>query len=124
MPEPFKFYLKCLIMLSLAPLARSESYFVAIYGNDNSNNGLSISTPFRTVAHAATVMSAGDTCFIRSGTYHEIVNVTDNSGINGMPLVFMPYNNERVVFDGTVSIDSAWSQHSGNIWKTTIDFDI
>ena len=41
-----------------------------------------------------------------------------------MPLVFMPYNNERVVFDGTVPIDSAWSQHNGNIWKTSIDFDV
>ena len=119
-----KFILRCFFTLALISAARSESYYVAIYGNDNNNNGLSITTPFRTVAHAATVMSAGDTCFIRSGTYHEIVNVTDNSGIDGMPLVFMPYNSERVVFDGTVSIDSTWSQHSGNIWKTTIDFDI
>ena len=119
-----KFILRCFFTLALISAAKSESYYVAIYGNDNNNNGLSITTPFRTVAHAATVMSAGDTCFIRSGTYHEIVNVTDNSGIDGMPLVFMPYNSERVVFDGTVSIDSTWSQHSGNIWKTTIDFDI
>ena len=119
-----KFILRCFFTLALISAAKSESYYVAIYGNDNNNNGLSITTPFRTVAHAATVMSAGDTCFIRSGTYHEIVNVTDNSGIDGMPLVFMPYNSERVVFDGTVSIDSIWSQHSGNIWKTTIDYDI
>ena len=119
-----KFISRCFFTLALISVVKSESYYVAIYGNDNNNNGLSITTPFRTVAHAATVMSAGDTCFIRSGTYHEIVNVTDNSGIDGMPLVFMPYNNERVVFDGTVSIDSTWSQYSGNIWKTTIDFDI
>ena len=119
-----KFISRCFFTLALISVVKSESYYVAIYGNDNNNNGLSITTPFRTVAHAATVMSAGDTCFIRSGTYHEIVNVTDNSGIDGMPLVFMPYNSERVVFDGTVSIDSTWSQHSGNIWKTTIDFDI
>ena len=117
-------FYKFALLLTLANFAKSESYYVAIYGNDNTNNGLSISTPFRTVAHAATVMSAGDTCFIRNGNYHEIVNVTNNNGIEGMPLVFMPYNSERVVFDGTVPIDSAWSQHNGNIWKTSIDFDV
>ena len=117
-------YYKFALLLTLATFAKSESYYVAIYGNDNTNNGLSISTPFRTVAHAATVMSAGDTCFIRNGNYHEIVNITNNNGIEGMPLVFMPYNSERVVFDGTVPIDSAWSQHNGNIWKTSIDFDV
>ncbi len=117
-------YYKFALLLTLATFAKSESYYVAIYGNDNTNNGLSISTPFRTVAHAATVMSAGDTCFIRNGNYHEIVNITNNNGIEGMPLVFMPYNSERVVFDGTVPIDSAWSKHNGNIWKTSIDFDV
>ena len=117
-------YYKFALLLTLATFAKSESYYVAIYGNDNTNNGLSISTPFRTVAHAATVMSAGDTCFIRNGNYHEIVNITNNNGTEGMPLVFMPYNSERVVFDGTVPIDSAWSQHNGNIWKTSIDFDV
>ena len=41
-----------------------------------------------------------------------------------MPILFTNFNNEKVVMDGTKSIDSVWTLYSDNIWRTTISFDI
>ena len=44
----------------------------------------------------------------------------------GLHLVqlFLSFEDERVVFDGTKQIESDWMQFSGDIWVTEIDFDI
>ena len=100
------------------------NYFVSnIYGDD-SNNGTSLVSPFKTIEKAATIMQAGDVCYIRQGLYHETINVENINGSDGMPILFTNYNNEKVVMDGTKSIDSTWTQYTENIWRTTINFDI
>ena len=94
-----------------------EDYFVSIsYGNNN-NDGKSISSPFKTIAKAASVMSAGDVCYIREGTYHETITMNGKSGSEGSPIVFTRYKNERVVLDGTQPVDTSWTVHSGSIYK-------
>ncbi len=100
----------------------SSDYYVATFGSD-SNPGTFVQ-PFRTIQQAANIMISGDICYIRQGVYHETVNINNQDGIDGAPIIFTNYNNERVVLDGTVAIDSIWQVHSENIWKTTLNFDI
>ena len=100
----------------------AENYYVSVsYGNDN-NDWKSLSAPFKTIAKAASVMSAGDNCYIREGSYHETIVMNNNDGASGSPIVFTSYNNERVVMDGTIPIDTSWSVYSGNIYKQKLTF--
>src|SRR5687767_2278421 len=48
-----------------------RALYVAENGSDTGNNGLSLAAPFRTIQRCAQVAAAGDTCFIRAGTYRE-----------------------------------------------------
>jgi hypothetical protein len=71
----------------------------------NANDGLyancdqgGIHGPFSTIQHAADVASAGDTVFIRGGTYDEKIDLL-NYGTAGSPIVFMNYQNESPVID-------------------------
>ena len=99
-----------------------SEYYVATFGSDSYVG--TFTHPFRTIQQAANVMVSGDICYIRQGTYYETVNIENNNGSEGSPIIFTNYNNERVALDGTVKIDPVWQIYSGNIWKTTIDFDI
>ena len=109
------------IFLLVAYISGRE-YYVSHYGN-NMNPG-TIELPLLTIQAASDSMEAGDICFIRQGIYHETVIMDDHDGMDGVPIVFSNYENERGAMDGTVSIDSIWQVHSGNIWKTKLDFEI
>ncbi len=117
------FYILLITYLSGYLLA--TNYYVATsYGND-SNNGTSLNTPFKTIAKAASVMSSGDKCHIRQGRYHEAITIDDLDGSSGSAIVFTNYNNERVVMDGTIPITSSWVQvGTSNIWRTKLSADI
>ncbi|MEC7799392.1 MAG: Ig-like domain-containing protein [Candidatus Neomarinimicrobiota bacterium] len=115
-------FIKILFILASTMQLSAENYYVSVsYGNDN-NDGKSLSTPFKTIAKAASVMSAGDNCYIREGSYHETIVMNNNDGASGSPIVFTNYNNERVIMDGTIPIDTSWSIHSGNIYKQKLTF--
>jgi len=98
-------------------LFSQTNYYVALDtdgGNDFLNTG-TINSPFNTVNKALSLMNSGDTCFIRSGVYHEEIIIDGKNNI-----VITPYNNEYVCFEGTHQITSNWSQYSGNIYQTTL----
>ena len=114
--------MKNLIIFILVTFIYSAEYFVATTG-DSLNIG-TYSNPFLNVQQAVDIMQPGDICYIRQGVYHENIIIDDNDGNSGSPLLFTSYNDERVVFDGTILIETVWEQYSGNIWVTEIDFDI
>ena len=103
-------------------ILNASDYYVATYGSDE--NPGTFAHPFRNIQRASEIMTSGDICYIRQGVYHEVVTLNDQDGANGSEIVFTNFNDERVAMDGTVSIDSVWQVYSGNIWKTTLDFDI
>ena len=100
----------------------ASNYYVSNNGDDN-NLG-TLQSPFLTIQKAADIMTAGDVCYIRQGSYHEAIFMNNNDGLENSPLIFSAYENERVVLDGTVLLESSWDLYSGNIWKTTLDFPI
>ena len=69
-------------------------------------------------------MQPGDTCYIRQGQYHENIIVNNKNGNSLNPLIFTNYNDERVVMNGTLPINSLWTPFNENIWETSINFDI
>ena len=115
-----------LLLIQFSASAFATDYYVATsYGHDTNNNGTSLATPFKTIGKAASVMSAGDKCYIRQGRYHETITINNLDGSSGSAIVFTNYNNERVVLDGTTAITSTWDQvGSSNIWRTKLSADI
>lgn len=68
-------------LLALGSLASAAEYFVSTSGSD-ANNGTSLGTAFRTITHASTRTSPGDTVWVASGTYPEpaTISVSGNAG--------------------------------------------
>jgi len=81
---------------SLAP--QRTVYYVAPNGKD-SNPGTA-SRPWQTIQKAAGALAAGDTVYIRAGTYHERV-VPQHSGSAGNEITFAAYPGESVTIDGS-----------------------
>lgn len=103
----FYLLLFCACTLSVS----SKNYFIAVNGND-SNSG-TIESPFATLRKAQTLVVAGDTVFIREGTYKitEDQIMTDysiwkyvfdmqKSGTNtNKRICYWGYQDERPIFD-------------------------
>ena len=76
-----------------------NTYYVAPAGN-NANPG-TITRPWKTIQKAARTLIAGDTVYIRLGTYHERV-IPRNSGSAGDGYItYTAYPGEIVILDGT-----------------------
>src|SRR5208283_2602272 len=102
--------------------ALAADYYVSPSGSDSFPGTLS--QPFLTIQKAASVMEAGDTAFIRAGTYRETV-IPKNSGTQNAPITFMPYNGESVTVSGADAIPaSSWTLSSGNIYKAPMSWDL
>ena len=96
-------------------LRNSSLYYVSKNGSDN-NEG-SEEYPFLTVGKAASVMTAGDTCLIKEGTYRETI-IPANDGEEGAPVTFMAYGNDNVTISGTEKVIGNWELYKDGIYKT------
>jgi hypothetical protein len=76
-----------------------NQYYVSTIGSD-SNPG-TISQPWETLQKAVNVVVAGDTVFIRGGTYSERMIINARSGVQDNYITFQAYPNEIPVIDGT-----------------------
>jgi hypothetical protein len=81
-----------------ASAAGGTTYYVAPTGNDN--NPGTVAYPWRTIQKAADTLVAGDTVYIRAGTYHERV-IPQNSGSPGQTITYAAYPGETVTIDGS-----------------------
>ena len=80
--------------------------------NGNDGNPGTLAQPWRTIQKAANTMVAGDTVFIRGGTYNELVTVQYRGNSSGPYTTFTAYPGEQVILDGTgISI-----QHGGGLF--------
>lgn len=76
------------------------TYYVSPNGND-SNNG-SLNGPWKTIQRAANAAAAGDTVYVRGGTYNETIKMT-RSGASGagQRIIFRNYPGELPVVDAS-----------------------
>ena len=83
----------------LAQPAHCSTYYVSTSGNDT-NSG-TISSPWRTIQHAANSVKAGDTVYVRAGVYNEIVSIPSSGSASGGYITFSTYPSELSTIDGT-----------------------
>ena len=105
----------------------STTYYVApsSSGGSDSNAG-TLAAPFETLQYAINQLSAGDTLYIRAGTYRETITI-DEDGTSGNLITIQNYNNEVVTIDGTVDVTGTWSTYgsvSGAYQLTSYSTDI
>lgn len=77
----------------------AKTYFVSVSGND-SNTGLSVEVPFKTIPKAIGMVSPGDTIYVRGGThpYSATISIT-KSGTVSSNYMLIAYPGERPILD-------------------------
>jgi hypothetical protein len=110
----------CLLILTIS--ANAATYYVDSTGSDL-NDGSS-GSPFATIQKGVDAASAGDTVYVRGGTYYELVNV-NTSGLAGQPITVEgelgPDDERLAIVDGGTSV-SGWvsaPEVASGVYKTT-----
>ncbi len=78
-------------------MASGSQYYVSTSGS-NSNPG-TLASPWKTLSYAAGKLIAGDTLYIRGGTYAEHFSLSAD-GTQTSPITVTNYNGETVIVDG------------------------
>jgi hypothetical protein len=108
---------------------QGDTYYVALNGNDD-NPGTK-DKPFRNIQKCADIIVAGDTCYVREGTYRETVR-PKTGGRRGTrmpvpwgsyPVRYIAYPGEVVTLSGTEPITASWTVYKGSIYQTKVDQD-
>ncbi len=96
-------------------LSHAATFYVAPTGSDSSTG--SLSSPFKTLTKAGTMVAAGDTIMLRGGTYREFAEMW-KGGAAGSLVLITNYPGETPVLKGS-EVVTDWVLHTGNIWKKT-----
>jgi len=106
--------------MNISPNSGVTYYVDAVKGND-SNNGLSPDSAFKTISKASRKMTPGSKCLIREGIYRETIRPL-YTGFAGAPLVYEAYGNEKVFVSAADPITN-WEKHDGSIYKAKMDWN-
>lgn len=88
-----------ILFLFISILTNASVYYVATDGSD-SNNGTSLSSPFKTISKATGLAIAGDVIYVRGGTYLNAATIyLSKNGTENTPIKIEGYANERPMFD-------------------------
>jgi hypothetical protein len=91
------------VFVSIHSFAQRNVYVDAASGDDNFNTGLSISTPFKTIQKAFSIMQSGDNVQLRQGVYAVSSLNLLFSGTAANYLTIKSYQAENVIIDGGLS---------------------
>lgn len=86
-----------------------HTYYVSPTGSDGHPG--TQQSPFQTIHQCSAVMSAGDSCIVESGTYHETIAPV-RSGIAAAPITYEAAPGAQVVVDGADPV-TGWSAVTG-----------
>lgn len=87
----------CVLLTLTAVNVQAGTYYVAPSGQDSATG--SLSAPWKTLSHAASSASAGDTIYLRAGSYAGYVKFTTSGSANS-PITIEAYPGENPVIDG------------------------
>lgn len=90
-----------LLWINIGILYAQQHYYVSPDGNDN-NDGLSITTPLKSIQRAVDLANAGDTIFLFGGIYEqddtsESFVLIQKSGNISAPIVIKNYSNQKPI---------------------------
>jgi hypothetical protein len=105
----------------LEPRVLLSAYYVSASAGAAGNPG-TLAKPFATIQQAANIAKAGDSVFIRGGTYHETVH-PPRSGSASARITFQNYNGETVVIDGADAV-GGWANYSGGIYSASMPWTL
>ncbi|MEL7160540.1 MAG: right-handed parallel beta-helix repeat-containing protein, partial [Bacteroidota bacterium] len=104
------------LLLLLPGLITATDYYVAKNGDDN-NPGTETS-PFFTIGKAAALMVAGDVCYVRAGTYREVLDPA-NPGTAAAPISFRAFEGEEVTIAATELLTD-WRDAGNGRWSASV----
>ncbi len=85
------------LVLSLLSGVTAKSIYVSTTGNGSGT----LESPYGSIQTAVNAAVAGDTIFLRGGTYAPSANIqVGKSGTSTAPISVRPYQSEKVVIDG------------------------
>ena len=93
------------LLIQAEPLF-ADTFYVATNGN-NSNYG-NFSNPWETIEYGVSDLQAGDTLYIREGTYCEKFSIIDMHGDESNPIIISGYIEERPIIDGENLVSGLW----------------
>lgn len=85
----------------LLSIALAQDYFVDSRYGSNDSSGISSNKAWKTIAKANGILKAGDTVFIKAGTYAETIRPS-NSGLPGQYITYTRYMNDNVIIGGNI----------------------
>lgn len=106
-----------------APVNVTGNHYYVSKEKGNDDNPGTLEKPFASISKAASMMQAGDACYIREGVYRETVRPANN-GTETAPVLFASYNNEKVIISGADIIDTQWSVYKGNIYSADMSWTL
>ncbi|MBR4247865.1 MAG: hypothetical protein IKQ13_12825 [Treponema sp.] len=84
-----------------SPASGDDTYYVSPSGNDSTNNGLSSQAPFKTLSHALSALSEGDTLIVMDGTYTASSQIeAENSGNASSYIKIKAQNKGKAIISG------------------------
>lgn len=98
----------------------AAEYFVSPSGSDT--NPGSQARPFATIQKASQLLRPGDTCYIRKGTYREVLRPA-RSGRDGAPITYASWNNEKVLLSGADRV-TGWRKEEGGIYSAPMSWSL
>lgn len=109
--------LLAMLLLSWGSVAAQDTYYISAGGN-NSNNGLSPSAPWKTIPY----VQSGKTYLLNRGdTLYFSVGSTDNPNPSRKIKIASYGSGNKPVLSLYKKIKaSAWTRHSGQVWKVDI----
>jgi parallel beta-helix repeat protein len=87
------------LLILTAAAANAADYYVSPSGS-NANSGSSTS-PWQTITYGFGRLNAGDTLWVRSGTYNETLTIWNKNGTSTAWYTVKAYTGEKPVMDGT-----------------------
>lgn len=106
--------------LLLPAVSYSATYYVAKNGS-NSNPG-SEASPFLTIQYGANALSAGDTLYVKQGTYKERIADYGKAGTISARVTISAFGTDEVIIDASPTMAGSWSLVSGSIYRRAIGF--
>ena len=94
----------------------ATDYYVAKDGSDD-NDG-SEAAPFLTLGKASAVMMPGDVCYVKEGTYREVLQ-SSRAGTAAAPITFRNFSTDEVWIRATEEV-TGWDVHEGDVWRADI----
>ena len=109
-----------ILLLCVAPVVDATEYFVDNNhpNASDSNDGLSLDRPFKTLERGDWELQPGNTLTIKAGVYREAL-VHGRSGTSTNPIVVRAYPGDEglVVIKGS-DVFADWTDEGDNVWST------